>query len=364
MSQIYRLVCPIISKRNIESIYIYSESHSLTVSFSVDGRARGTFRQCCQIGLPFEDVQTVLPDWATFWGRSAVLPDWATFWGRSAVLPDWATFEDVQQCCQIGLPFEDVQTVLPDWATFWGRSDRVARLGYFLRTFRQCCQIGLPFEGRSDSVARLGYLLRTFRQCCQIGLLFEDVSAVLLLLQLLLLQLLVLLIQLLLLFQVLLLFQLLLQFKLLLLFQILLLFQLLLLLSDSSTISASTTTFRFFYYFSFYYYFQILQINSFMLCNYRSASSIHTRFLQEMHFLVIECAWKHTIYQGSATYGTRATGGTPRNKHWHAGTSVLLRYSLYLSRLSVSFWLPALGPGGQRKSTQWIWQTEQLSSGS
>ena len=81
--------------------------------------------------------------------------------GRSAVLPDWAVFED--------------QTVLPDWATFWGRSDRVARLGYLLRTFRQCCQIGLPFEdvqtvlpdratfwGRSDSAARLGYFLRTF----------------------------------------------------------------------------------------------------------------------------------------------------------------------------------------------------------
>ena len=129
-------------------------------------------------------------------------------------------------------------------------------------------------------------------------------SAVLLLLQLLLLQLLVLLIQLLLLFQILLLFQLLLllsdssisastttfrffyYFSFYYYFQILLLFQLLLLLSDSSTISASTTTFRFFYYFSFYYYFQILQINSFMLCNYRSASSIHTRFLQEMHFLV------------------------------------------------------------------------------
>ena len=80
MSQIYRLVCPIISKRNIESIYIYSESQSNSFLFSwlhVDG--------------------------------SAVLPDWATFWGRSAVLPDWATF--------------------------WGRSDSVARLGYLLRTF-------------------------------------------------------------------------------------------------------------------------------------------------------------------------------------------------------------------------------------
>ena len=122
------------------------------------------------------DVQTVLPDWATFWGRSAVLPDWATFWGRSAVLPDWATFWGRS-------------AVLPDWATFWGRSDSVARLGYLLRTFRPCCQIGLLFEdvqtvlpdwatfwGRSDSVARLGYLLRTFRQCCQIGLLFEDVQ--------------------------------------------------------------------------------------------------------------------------------------------------------------------------------------------
>ena len=251
--------------------------HSLTVSFSVDGRARGTFRQCCQIGLPFEDVQQCC---------QIGLP----FEDVQQCCQIGLPFEDVQQCCQIGLPFEDVQTVLPDWATFWGRSDRVARLGYFLRTFRQCCQIGL--------------LLRTFRQCChyfRFQLPFEDFQTVLpdratfwglfssvvttsvastSVISI------TSTIQLLLLFQVLLLFQLLLLFKLLLLFQILLLFQLLLLLSDSSTISASTTTFRFFYYFSFYYYFQILQINSFMLCNYRSASSIHTRFLQEMHFLV------------------------------------------------------------------------------
>ena len=151
MSQIYRLVCPIISKRNIESIYIYSESQSNGFLFSWRS-SEG-------------DVQTVLPDWATFWGRSAVLPDWATFWGRSAVLPDWATFwgrsdsvarlgyllRTFRPCCQIGLLFEDVQTVLPDWATFWGRSDSVARLGYLLRTFRQCCQIqGYYFWGRSS----------------------------------------------------------------------------------------------------------------------------------------------------------------------------------------------------------------------
>ena len=133
MSQIYRLVCPIISKRNIESIYIYSESQSNGFLFSWRS-SEG-------------DVQTVLPDWATFWGRSAVLPDWATFWGRSdSVARLGYLLRTFRPCCQIGLLFEDVQTVLPDWATFWGRSDSVARLGYLLRTFRQCCQIGLLFE--------------------------------------------------------------------------------------------------------------------------------------------------------------------------------------------------------------------------
>ena len=156
MSQIYRLVCPIISKRNIESIYIYSESQSNGFIFSwlhVDGRARGTFSSVARLGC---------------------------FWGSDRVARLGYLLRTFRPCCQIGLPFEDVQKVLPDRATFWGR------------------------------------------------------SAVLLLLQLLLFQLLVLLIK-------------------------------LLLLSDSSTISASTTTFRFFYYFSFYYYFQILQINSFYI---------------------------------------------------------------------------------------------------
>ena len=65
----------------------------------------------------------------------------ATFWGRSAVLQDWATLlRTFRPRCQIGLPFEDVQTVLPDWATFsWGRSDRIA-------------SIGLPFQLRTDRI--------------------------------------------------------------------------------------------------------------------------------------------------------------------------------------------------------------------
>ena len=149
------------------------------------------------------DVQTVLPDWATFWGRSAVLPDWATFWGRSAVLPDWATFWGRSAVLPDWATFWGRSAVLPDWATFWGRSDSVARLGYLLRTFRQCCQIGLPFEdvqtvlpdwatfwglqtvlpdwattfsGLQTSVARLGYYFWGLYRQFQIGLLFTTFS--------------------------------------------------------------------------------------------------------------------------------------------------------------------------------------------
>ena len=68
--------------------------------------------------------------------------------------------------------------MLPDWATFCGRSDNVARLGYFLKTVRQRCQIGLLFVD-DHSVARLGYFLKTVRQRCQVGLQFDDDQTVL-----------------------------------------------------------------------------------------------------------------------------------------------------------------------------------------